>query len=251
MNVLKEKVVKRTFLCSFSWLKDRFIFQLSDGVNVASHEACEIEVVTAATSQTPAAVTVLNRGLTVNRGSTTVLSVDMLNAVGLDGEISAGRMVYRVIDPPRLGYLGLSNETGQSLVMPVAEFSQSDLDARRVFYAQTIKATDGDDADSFQFRLYDVERRGSAIAEGKFQIRVKREVETAAVLPTLDVNVPVTVIEGYRTPITADNLHAGVSRPRTISDVVYSLVEPPRHGQLLRSGVAVADNFRFISRKCV
>jgi len=224
-------------------MKDRFIFQLSDGTNVASHDACEIEIVAAQSS----AVTVWNRGLTVHKGSTSVLTVDVLNAVGVDGTTAPSRLVYRVISPPKLGYLGLNNETDQSIVvMPVSEFTQADLDARRVFYAQTIKATGTDVTDSFRFQLLDA-GGVSPLAEGEFQIAVKRVVERAAAVLSLDVNVPVTVIEGYRTPLTADNLHAVFTQSGTseesVSDVVYSLVEPPRHGQLLRSGVEVADTF--------
>jgi len=223
--------------------KDRFVFQLSDGSNVASHDACEIEIVAAQS----AAVTVWNRGLTVHRGSTVVLTVDVLNAVGVDGTTAPGRLVYQVTSPPRLGYLGLNNTTNQSVVTTVSEFSQADLDAGRVFYAQTIKATGNDVTDSFRFHLTEAGRVGS-LAEGEFKIVVKGVIETAAVLPSLDVNVPVTVIEGYRTPLTAANLHA-VLRPsgtseEPVSDVVYSLVEPPRHGELLRSGVAVGDTFK-------
>ena len=225
-------------------MTDRFIFQLSDGTNVASHEACEIEVVAAKSST----VTVWNRGLTVQKGSTAILSVDALNAVGVDGTTAPSRLLYRVTSPPKLGYLGLNNDTDQSMVMPVSEFTQADLDAQRVFYAQTIKATGNDVSDSFRFQLVDA-GSVSPLAEGEFQIAVKQAAETttAAVL-SLDVNVPVTVIEGYRTPLTADNLHAVLSQSGTsedqVTDVVYSLVEPPRHGQLLRSGLAVVDEFR-------
>ena len=204
-------------------LKDRFIFQLSDGTNVASHDACEIEVVVARSST----VTVWNRGLTVHKGSTAVLTADMLNAVGVDATTSPSRLVYRVTSPPKLGYLGLNNDTDQSVVMPVSEFTQADLDDRRVFYAQTIKATGSDVTDSFRFQLLDA---GGVIPldEGEFQIAVKRVVETSAAVPSLDVNVPVTVIEGYRTPLTAANLHAVISQSgrseETVPDVVYHLV---------------------------
>jgi len=224
-------------------MKDRFVFQLSDGTNVASHDACEIEIVAAQS----AAVTVWNRGLTVHKGSTTVLTVDVLNAVGVDGATAPSRLVYRITSPPRLGYLGLSNGTDQSTVMPVSEFTQADLDARRVVYAQTIKATGNDVADSFRFQLLE-SGRAVSLAEGEFQIVVKGEIDTSAAVPSLDVNVPVTVIEGYRTPLTAANLHAVHSQSgaseETVSDVVYSLVESPRHGQLLQSGVAVTDRFK-------
>ena len=223
--------------------KDRFIFQLSDGTNVASHDSCEIEIVAAQSS----AVSVWNRGLTVRKGGMAVLTVDMLNAVGVDGMTAPSRLVYRVTRPPKLGYLGLNNDTHQPAVMPVSEFSQADLDARGVFYAQTIKATGSDVTDSFLFQLFDADGV-VPLAEGEFQIAVKRAVQTVAAVPSLDVNVPVTVIEGYRTPLTIANLHAVLtqsgSSEGTASDVVYSLVEPPRHGQLLRSGVAVIDKFR-------
>jgi len=227
-------------------MKDRFIFQLSDGANVASHDACEIEVV-AAESQPPA-VTVWNGGLTVRRGGTAVLTADALNAVGVDGAAVPGRLIYRVTSPPRLGHLGLKyNDTADR--SPVSEFTQADLDAGRVFYAQTIHAAGSDEvADSFRFRLIDAGGAGRPLAEGEFRISVKRTTETETALPRLDVNVPVTVIEGYRTPLTSANLHAVLARSgsseQSAADVVYRLVEPPRHGQLLRSGVAVSDSFR-------
>jgi len=225
-------------------LKDRFVFQLTDGTHVASrHHACEIEVVAAARSTT---VTVWNRGLTVRKGSTAVLTVDALNAVGVDGSTAPDRLVYRVTIPPRLGHLGLNNHSDQSVVMPVSEFTQADLDARRVFYAQTIKTSD-DVGDRFSFQLIDV-GGVTLLAEGEFEIVVKRAAEPAASALSLDVNVPVTVIEGYRTPLTPDNLHAALSDPgppgQPVPDVVYRLVEPPRHGQLLRSGLTVVDEFR-------
>jgi len=223
-------------------MKDRFVFQLSDGTNVGPHEACEIEIVAAQS----AAVTVWNRGLSVHKGGTAVLTVDVLNAVGMDGATASSRLVYHVTSPPRLGYLGLNNDTDQSAVMPVTQFTQADLDARRVFYAQTMKTTGNNVTDSFRFQLLD---SGRSLAEGEFKIAVKGAVDRAAAVLSLDVNVPVTVIEGYRTPLTAANLHAVVRRSGTssvdpVSDVVYSLVEPPRHGQLLRSGVAVTDSFK-------
>ena len=223
-------------------IKDRFVFQLSDGMNDASQEACEIEIVAAHS----ASVSVSNRGLTVHKGGTAVLTVDVLNAVGVDGATAPSRLVYHVTSPPRLGYLGLSNDTDQSAVMPVTQFTQADLDARRVFYAQTIKVSGTDVTDSFRFQLLD---SGRSVADGEFEIAVKGAVDTAAAVPSLDVNVPVTVIEGYRTPLTASNLHAvvspsGTSSEEPVTDVVYSLVEPPRHGQLLRSGVTVTDRFK-------
>lgn len=226
-------------------MKDRFIFQLTDGVHVASHEACEIEVVSAQAS----AVTVWNRGLTVQQGGRAVLTVDVLNAVGVDGTSAPRNLVYRVTRQPRLGRLGLNNKS-VDISLPLPEFTQADLDARRVFYTQTIEKTGSDITDSFQFRLFDV-GVATPLAEGEFQIVVKQAAAgTSATTLTLDVNVPVTVIEGYRTPLTSDNLHATFTQSGTskdqeeVRDVVYSLVEPPRHGQLLRSGVSVEDIFR-------
>lgn len=208
-------------------------------------------------STAAAAISVWNGGLSVRRGSTTVLTSDMLSAeeIGVDRS-SARLLVYRVTTPPRLGYLGLRHNTSSVVRKPVSQFTHADLDARRVVYVAPQSVSDVTDTDSFRFRLTDAGKAGGAavsLAEGEFYVTVKGAgavgVETtgasttAAVAPSLDVNVPVTVIEGYRTPLTAANLHAVVSTGS--GDVWYRLVEPPRHGQLLRAGVAVTDGGRF------
>ena len=202
---------------------DQFVLQLSGGVNTTAH----VDVVSAA-------VTVWNSGLTVTQGGRAVLTGDVLNVVGVDGSTPHSQLIFHVTTHPRLGHVGLNNDSD------VSQFTQADLDDRRVFYAQTTPVTGSDVTDSFRFKVVDVSG-GSAVAEGEFEIAVKRAVDRR---PVLEVNVPVTVIEGYRTRLTRDNLLAVLPAPATATDVVYSVVEPPRHGQLLMAGRRVVESFK-------
>jgi len=170
----------------------------------------------------------------VMEGERVMLTQDLLNTRRSAGtNTSHSGLTYRVITSPRLGRLTVNNQSA------ILQFTQADLDQGRVFYQQT-RALTGSDVtpDSFRFELVGV---GS---EGEVVIEVRRRERRAQLV----VNVPVTVIEGYRTSLTTDNLHAIIpsqhqTQYQANEDVMYSVVEGPRHGELLRAGEGGVERF--------
>jgi hypothetical protein len=175
-----------------------------------------------------------NRGMTIPEGNTAILTIDMLGFT----EVSSTRqdqLTYQVLRPPKLGYLGLNNETSRSVIMPTVVFTQADLEADRLFYAQTIKTTEY--SDSFEFQL--LNNVGTQLVpSSRFDIRIEKR---AIALPTLDVNVPLTVIHGYKALLMSTNLHTTSSDDISPSNLIYTVIESPRHGQIWKSGVVTSS----------
>jgi len=212
---------------------DQFVFQLSDGLNRTAH----VQIVSAAAAA---------GRVTVMQGGNVMLTQDILNILDAHGQVdvddvsntSHSDVIYHVTTSPRLGRLTMSNMSSA-----VTEFTLADLHQRRLYYQQTVALTGSDVTrrDSFRFELV-------GVGEGEVEIEVRRW----AVRPQLEVNVPVTVIEGYRTTLTTDNLRAGLpasegyqaAEDYVEGDVVYHVVEGPRHGELLRAGVGGVEWFR-------
>ena len=140
-------------------------------------------------------------------------------------------IVFNVTVAPRHGRLTTNR---QRHLATITRFTQLDLAAQVVYYEHTGSARD--ETDSFQFVVTNSQ---NATRAGEVQIVL---VSTDRVLPTLDVNVPLTVPQGERANVTAGHLH--VTDPDTApARLMYSLAEPPHLGRLLRDHRPLVDDF--------
>jgi len=161
------------------------------------------------------------------------------------------------------------HHSSRLLLPPVSSFSQLDVNDRRVLYVHTFNSTHlvggvsaaGAQSDGFDFIVVDKRDNTTVSSTARFEISLRRRTRHTSRPSTsylsLAVNVPLTVVHGDRALLTASNLRIaslggggvgggggggnlqGTFPPLT--DLLYKLVELPKHGKLLKSDVAVTS----------
>jgi hypothetical protein len=217
---------------------DEFTFVVTDSATTLPAETFVIDISRANARR----MLVVSREMTVRDGETRVVSVDMLSAD--DGAGRPGELTFAVTQMPQHGTLGLAGQSGT----PLSSFTQSDLRSQRVLYkhgsgsgrhGQGGGASGGTTKDGFRFTVTSASRPYLDPVDGQFRIAIESSDRR---LPTLDANVPLTVVEGDTATLTATNLR--VSQPGTPpSNLTFIVVERPRRGELLVGGIPVARSF--------
>ena len=201
--------------------RDSFIFQLTDGTNFVSHETFEIEM----SSRIAASerLVMSDGGMRVRVNTTTALTgLNCSSSVALPEHV-----VYTITVQPLYGnVVSWSNHAFPT-------FSQFDINEGAVFYSQTIQTNDTDDG--FHFAVTD----NTSWSDGRFRIEIDHGSALQGKLVTLAVNVPLTVIHGYKAVLTATNLLISADSEVSRKQLIYSIVEPPRHGWIMRQGAVV------------
>jgi hypothetical protein len=218
---------------------DEFTFIVTDGATTLPAETFVIDISRANARR----MLVASREMTIRDGETRVVSVDLLNAD--DGAGRPGELTFAVTQMPQHGTLGLAGQSGA----PLSSFTQSDLRSQRVLYkhgggggsrhSQASGAAGGTTKDGFRFTVTSASRPYLDAVVSQFRIVIESSDRR---LPNLDANVPLTVVEGDVATLTAANLR--VSQPGTPpSNLTFIVVERPRRGELLVSGIPVARSF--------
>ncbi|ELU06436.1 hypothetical protein CAPTEDRAFT_228288 [Capitella teleta] len=203
---------------------DEIEFEVSDGLNKAIRDKITMEIILLESGK----VALLNRGMELNEGESVELTPDMLSA--RDGSNKPQDLVFVVTSPPDHGSLVMASNKQIDL----SSFTQHDLQSRKVLYIHNGKPDTP--RDSFHFSVMNGMNQSNS---GIFHIKIEK---VDKVMPSLDVNVPLTVVQGDRVPLTSANLH--ILDPDTPAEnLTYVLMEGPQHGKLLRQDFVVSDTF--------
>lgn len=206
--------------------RDNFVFQLTDSKNFVSHETFEIEIMRP-DSET---IIVHNNEMIIKVGSSNPITSDLLSVI--DSNVFSENIQYRITRLPTMGFVEVYNNITVSLV-PISMFSQSELDRRAVFYRHALNSTSKND--SFEFVVTGA--RNETISSGTFRIRIQ---PNSFFPPTLEANVPLMVIHGSSALLTSSNLRMS-GQEISSQNLLYTVVELPRHGKLLKNETVVAQ----------
>uniref|UniRef100_A0A8C6YA37 VWFC domain-containing protein n=1 Tax=Naja naja TaxID=35670 RepID=A0A8C6YA37_NAJNA len=193
-----------------------FVFDVTDGE--ANRMAdLEFSINVTGKDRLPLSVTV-NTGITLDENSVKKITTLELSAKKQGGESSD--LLYRIIKQPQLGYLEHTAWPG----LRISSFQQGDLLSHSLHYIHTSEAEEH--ADTFTFTVSD----GHEEVTQNFEITINPVDDSLPVVET----VGTTVQEGVRKTITEFDLKA-TDADTEAKSVTFSIVQPPRHGQLERT----------------
>ena len=203
--------------------QDSFTFQLTDGVNSLPHQTLTVEIFQSGIAD----LAVLNRGLNVKEGDSKVITTDELSAS--DNANKPEDIVFVVTRQPEKGQLEMITDK----MVAISRFTQLDLAAEKLVYSHTTKQDAK--ADYFEFVVINSQNQSRS---GLFHVHIQPLDE---VPPSLEKNVPLTVVQGGLKHLTGDNLM--LSDPDTAAtNLTYIVVESPRHGQLILGTQPLQNN---------
>lgn len=203
---------------------DGFSFVLSDGKNKRHVETFRIRILNEKRSN----IALLNKGISIREGERVTITTSNLSAS--DESTNAGDIVFAITKPPRLGQI----EHIDRPLVAISSFTQLDLAARKVVYNHLTKTDFLED--SFTFT---VTNGFSDTKDAEFHIKIE---PLDKLLPTLEVNRLVEVLQGTEMAITSAYLRA--EDPDTASsNVTYMIAKQPTYGRLYNRGVYITNLF--------
>jgi VCBS repeat-containing protein len=204
---------------------DSFTFTISDAIDNIGPFTFNIAV----TSSNFVPIIATNTGISAAEGATTTLSPSVLQVSDTDN--APPELVYTLISAPTVGTL---NRFGTPLTVNQT-FTQADIDtASRITYVHNGNETPP--RDSFVFSVFDL--AGSGLANQTFSITVTPVDD----LPQVAVNNILTLNEG-ETRNLATSLLSATDPDSLASSLVYTIVNQPTNGTLIRSGVTGITTF--------
>ncbi|XP_013913430.1 PREDICTED: extracellular matrix protein FRAS1-like, partial [Thamnophis sirtalis] len=192
-----------------------FVFDVADG---EGNRMADLKFsINVTGDRLPLSVTV-NTGLTLDENSVKKITPLELSAKKQGGESSD--LLYRIIKQPQLGHLEHTAFPGRR----ISSFQQEDLISHSLHYIHTSEAEEH--ADTFTF----------TVSDGRQEVTQNFEITINPVDDSLPVVLAagMTVQEGVRKTITEFDLKA-TDADTEAKSVTFSIVQPPRHGQLERT----------------
>ncbi|XP_077401536.1 FRAS1-related extracellular matrix protein 1a [Vanacampus margaritifer] len=207
--------------------RDHFVFYLFDGQNQSPSRQFNISV----KHVQKGTIAIFARPVSVNRGGRVVLTTDVLFAT--DHADRPEELLFVVSAPAAHGYLENTKHPG----VTISTFSQMDIAANRVAYVHDKQASAP--TETIQF----VVNNKKTSREGILEVSVKM---VDHILPSL-TNNGLVIPQGFAMILSPDRL--AMTDPDTPrSALVFKLLQPPRHGQLLLRGTALAAGSTFTQR---
>lgn len=203
---------------------DRFTYVLTDGVNKVGPDTFEFHIKNSQTAK----IALLNKGLKIKEGARAILSTDILSAS--DGSTKAEEIIFTITKAPTLGQLEFINAP----FVPIKGFTQLDLIGQQVVYNHISKSDITEDYFSFT-----VTNGLKYSRDDQLLIYIETQDE---MLPTLEVNNPIEVIQGSEVTITT--LHLKITDPDTsVRNLTYKIIKPPIYGHLYNKDVVISHSF--------
>ncbi|XP_077356823.1 FRAS1-related extracellular matrix protein 1a isoform X3 [Festucalex cinctus] len=203
---------------------DHFLFYLFDGQNQSPSQQFNISV----KRVEKGTIAVFARPVTVNRGGRVVLTTDMLFAT--DHADRPEELVFVITTPAAHGYLENTKHPG----VTISTFSQMDIAANRVVYVHNKQASTPTEAIQF------VVNNNKTSREGILEVSVKM----VDLIPPSLSNKGLLIPQGFAMTLSPDRL--AMTDPDTPrSALVFKILQPPRHGELLLHGNALAADSTF------
>ncbi|KAM8872509.1 LOW QUALITY PROTEIN: chondroitin sulfate proteoglycan 4-like [Synchiropus picturatus] len=206
----------------------RFVLFVSDGKHYVS---TLLEVV----AQDPYLKLQRNTGLMVQQGGVVNITANQINIISNLDIRDPKEMIFRVFHPPKHGILYFNDVVGQTELLHITEFTQSDLLSGRLSYAHdgTWELSDGFNVTTRAAEAVTVRQgsKGRWDVHLDFGVSVKIYLESHRRPLTVNSNRPVVVEEGQNVSISKDHLeviHDG-SAP---SDIVFRLQNLPVLGSV-------------------
>ncbi|MGL5097105.1 MAG: cadherin-like domain-containing protein, partial [Planctomycetia bacterium] len=159
-----------------------------------------------------------NLGADVEQGSSVAVDGSLLNYNLSPRPIDPAQVVYFVTTPPARGRLAFVDAP----LVPIAEFTQADLDLGRVVYVHDGLTLD---PDSFAFTVISTDPQDGFETSGVFDLRVA----PAPTLVVVSTGMPVDV--GGSVVLTPAVLNTTVVGGTTTS-ILYEMTRPPTAGRL-------------------
>lgn len=203
---------------------DNFSFVLTDGTNKRHVENFEIRIMNAKRSN----IALLNKGISIREGERVALTTSNLSAS--DESTKPEDIVFAIIRPPRLGQM----EHIDRPLISVSSFTQLDIASQKIVYNHLTKTDFLEDTFTFT-----VTNGYSDAKDAEFHIKID---PLDKILPTLEVNNLVEVLQGSEVAITSNHLRA--DDPDTASsNVTYMIAKQPTYGRLYNRGVYITSLF--------
>uniref|UniRef100_A0A0L8GW04 Cadherin domain-containing protein n=3 Tax=Octopus bimaculoides TaxID=37653 RepID=A0A0L8GW04_OCTBM len=203
---------------------DSFIFVLTDGVNKHGPLTFSFHIKNSKATK----ISLLNKGLKIKEGARAILSNEILSAS--DGSTAAEEIHFTITKAPSLGQLEYINAPFVS----IKGFTQLDLAGQQVVYNHISKSDIAEDYFSFT-----VTNGLKYTRDDQLLIHIESQDE---VLPTLEVNNPIEVIQGAK--VAVSTLHLKITDPDTsVENLTYEIVKPPKFGHLYNLNNLVVHSF--------
>ena len=203
---------------------DSFTFVLTDGKNKRHTETFEITIMNAKRAN----IALLNKGISIHEGERVALTTSNLSAS--DESTKPEEIVFAIVRPPRLGQMEIIDKP----LVAISSFTQLDLASRKIVYNHLTKTDFLED--TFRFT---VTNGYSDAKDAEFHIKID---PLDKILPTLEVNSLVEVLQGTEVAITSSHLRA--EDPDTASsNVTYMIAKQPTFGRLYNRGVYITSLF--------
>ncbi|XP_077132985.1 FRAS1-related extracellular matrix protein 1-like isoform X2 [Ranitomeya variabilis] len=201
---------------------DSFRYSVTDGEHNTAPKTFFISILNIEKGD----IVLLTSPVTLTEGDRVTLMTDVLMAT--DGTGKPEKLLYAVSVPPVHGQIEYINFPG----VPISSFSQLDVAAQKVRYVHDNSREAG--KDSFSFTV----SNGLKAKDGSLEFII---AQTDKIPPTLLNNKGLQIWEGEATVITSDVLQ--ITDPDSPPErLVYTITEPPRHGQLYLSGAVLQEN---------
>ncbi|XP_073499840.1 FRAS1-related extracellular matrix protein 1-like isoform X2 [Phyllobates terribilis] len=202
--------------------RDSFRYYVTDGEHNTAPQTFFISILNIEKGD----IVLLTSPVTLTEGDRVTLMTDVLMAT--DGTGKPEKLLYAVSVPPVHGQIEYINFPG----VPISSFSQLDVAAQKVCYVHDNSREAG--KDSFSFTV----SNGLKAKDGSLEFII---TQTDKIPPTLLYNKGLQIWEGEAILITADILQ--ITDPDSPPErLIYTITEPPQHGQLYRSGAVLQEN---------
>ncbi|KAJ1181466.1 hypothetical protein NDU88_006673 [Pleurodeles waltl] len=167
-------------------------------------------------------VLTVNAGLQIWEGATTAITAEVLSSIDKD---SPPEEVVYTIQPPASGKVLLRSSSGNKETMT---FTQAQVDEGLIVYLHQ-----GSPDGGFAFDISD----GDNVSPGHFFT-----VTAKSLVITMEAKKDLVVCPGFSQPITNQTLRAATNTEVPLSSpLLYSVVEPPRLGQLVKIWLSSND----------
>nr|XP_061810632.1 FRAS1-related extracellular matrix protein 1a [Nerophis lumbriciformis] len=204
--------------------QDFFVFYLHDGQNQSPVQQFNISI----KNVEKGTLSVFVSPISVNRGGRVTLTTDVIFA--RDGSHRPQDLVFVISAPAANGYLENTKHPGVS----ISTFSQMDIAANRVAYVHDKRA--GAPMETIQFVL----RNNKTSRTGILEVSVLM----VDLIPPSLYNKGLVIPQGLAMILSPDCL--AMSDPDTPnSSLVFTLLRPPQHGELLLHGTALTAGSTF------
>ncbi|XP_063718198.1 FRAS1-related extracellular matrix protein 1-like isoform X3 [Symsagittifera roscoffensis] len=205
---------------------DVFAYVVSDGINLSEDASFKISIL----DDDKSPINLVNNKLTLNTGSTAVITTEYLNADDYANRPS--EIVFSIDDQPNSGRVEEVKNPGTA----ITRFTQAQVTNKEIRYVHVRRKgiRTPQISDSFNF----IVSNGQTWLNRTFEVTVK----VAHQLPTLVENKPLQLRQGASKDITIANLH--VLDPDTKSkNLTYIIMQKPAEGTLKNGNRTIEYKF--------